>query len=139
MMAIGNQRPFVTAIINIDFENVGRWAERKGIGYTTFVDLSQKPETYDLIRADVERVNKSLPPAARVRKFVLLHKEFDPDEGDLTRTRKLKRGNLETRYQEMIDAMYSDRDSVRVRAEVKYRDGRTGVIEMAVRVCAIES
>jgi long-chain acyl-CoA synthetase len=138
MMAIGNQRPYVTAIINIDFENVGRWAERKGIGYTTFVDLSQKPETYDLIRADVERVNKSLPPAARVRKFVLLHKEFDPDEGDLTRTRKLKRGNLEARYQEMIEAMYSGLDQVRVRADVKYRDGRTGVIETAVRVAEVK-
>lgn len=134
----GKQRPHVTAIINIDFENVGRWAERHGVGYTAFVDLSQKPEVYDLIRADVERVNKTLPPAARVRKFVLLHKEFDPDEAELTRTRKLRRGFVEDRYREMIETMYGDSSEVRVRASVKYRDGRTGVIETAIRVCALE-
>ena len=134
----GKQRPCVTAIINIDFENVGRWAERHGVGYTAFVDLSQKPEVYDLIRADVERVNKTLPPAARVRKFVLLHKEFDPDEAELTRTRKLRRGFIEDRYREMIEAMYGDGGDVRVRASVKYRDGRTGEIETAIRVCALE-
>ena len=88
----GEDNPFVTALINIDFDNVGRWAERRGLAYTTFVDLSQKPEVYELIREDVERVNRTLPPAARVRKFVLLHKEFDADEGELTRTRKLRRG-----------------------------------------------
>jgi long-chain acyl-CoA synthetase len=140
VMSIGGKaRPYVAAIINIDFENVGRWAERRGIGYTTFVDLSQKPEVYDLIRADVERVNKTLPPPARVRKFVLLHKEFDPDESELTRTRKLRRGFMEERYREMIETMYGDGAEVRVRASVKYRDGRTGVLETAVRVCALES
>ncbi len=134
----GKQRPYVTAIINIDFENVGRWAERHGLGYTTFVDLSQKPEVYDLIRADVERVNKTLPPPARVRKFVLLHKEFDPDEAELTRTRKLRRGFMEERYREMIETMYGGGNQVSVRASVKYRDGRTGIIETAVRVCSLE-
>ncbi len=139
VMTIGSkQRPHVTAIINIDFENVGRWAERHGVGYTAFVDLSQKPEVYELIRADVERVNKTLPPAARVRKFVLLHKEFDPDEAELTRTRKLRRGFIEERYREMIEAMYGEGGDVRVRASVKYRDGRTGEIETAIRVCALE-
>ncbi len=133
----GKQRPYVTAIVNIDFENVGRWAERRGLGYTTFVDLSQKPEVYDLIRADVERVNKTLPPSARVRRFVLLHKEFDPDEAELTRTRKLRRGFMEERYRDMIDTMYGDGQEVRVRATVKYRDGRTGTIETAVRVCSL--
>jgi len=134
----GKQRPYVTAIVNIDFENVGRWAERRGVGYTAFVDLSQKPEVYDLIRADVERVNKTLPSAARVRKFVLLHKEFDPDESELTRTRKLRRGFIEERYRQMIEAMYGEGGEVRVSASVKYRDGRTGVIETAIRVCALE-
>ena len=139
VMAIGGaERAFVAAIINIDFDNVGRWAESRGLAYTTFVDLSQKPEVYDLIRADVEGVNRTLPRPARVRKFVLLHKEFDPDEAELTRTRKLRRGFMETRYDEMIEAMYSGRYSVVVRAEVKYRDGRTGVIETPVRVCSLE-
>jgi long-chain acyl-CoA synthetase len=138
LMSIGGrERAYVTAIINIDFDNVGRWAEKRGITYTTFVDLSQRPEVYDLIRADVERVNKTLPPPACVRKFVLMHKEFDPDEAELTRTRKLRRGFMEQRYQPMIDAMYHGLGEVRVRAEVKYRDGRHGVVETPVRVCSL--
>ncbi|MBI4788295.1 MAG: AMP-binding protein [Chloroflexi bacterium] len=139
VMAIGGQqRPYVTAIVNIDFANVGRWAEKKRIAFTTFVDLAQKPEVYDLIRQDVVRVNQTLPPPARVRKFVLLHKEFDPDDAELTRTRKLRRNVVEDRYREMIETMYADGTEVRVRAAVKYRDGRAGIIETAVRVCALE-
>jgi len=135
----GRDREFVTAIVNIDFDNVGRWAEKNRIPFTTFVDLSQRPEVYDLIRQDVERVNRTLPDPARVRRFVLLHKEFDPDEAELTRTRKLRRTFMEDRYNQMIRAMYDGLDSVRVRAGVKYRDGREGVIETAVRVCSLDS
>ena len=135
----GEERAYVAALINMDFENVGRWAEKRGVPYTTFVDLSQKPEVYDLIRRDVERVNRALPPAARIRKFVLLHKEFDADEGELTRTRKLRRNLLLERYQDMISAMYGDGDSVNVRAAVKYRDGREGVVETTVRVAAMQT
>ena len=139
VMSVGSEDdPFVTALVNIDFDNVGRWAERRGLAYTTFVDLSQKPEVYDLIRQDVERVNRTLPPAARVRKFVLLHKEFDADEGELTRTRKLRRGLLNERYRDMITTMYGGGDSVQVKAAVKYRDGREGVIETTVRVATLE-
>ncbi len=138
-MAVGGRdQPYVTMIVNIDFENVGRWAEKRGLTYTTFVDLSQKPEVYELVRADVERVNESLPPAARVRKFVLLHKEFDPDEAELTRTRKLRRAFMEERYRQMIDAMYTGLDHVTVRAQVKYRDGREGTVETPVRVYELE-
>lgn len=138
-MAIGGRdRAFVTAIINIDFENVGRWAEKRRIPYTTYVDLSQKTEVHDLIRADVERVNATLPEPARLRKFVLLHKEFDPDEAELTRTRKLRRNVMEDRYGEMIRAMYEGGQEVRVQAEVRYRDGRTGVVQTAVRVCSLD-
>lgn len=139
VMAIGGaDKAYVTTIIIIDFDNVGRWAEKRGLAYTTLVDLSQKPETYDLIRADVERVNRSLPPPARVCKFVLLHKEFDPDEAELTRTRKLRRGYMEDRYTEVIDTMYAGGERVQVRAEVKYRDGRTGLMETAVRIMTLE-
>jgi long-chain acyl-CoA synthetase len=139
VMSIGGEdQPFVTALINIDFDNAGRWAERQGLTYTTFVDLSQKPEVYELIRQDVERVNRTLPPAARVRKFVLLHKEFDADEGELTRTRKLRRGLLSERYQDMIATMYGGGDSVQVKAAVKYRDGREGVVETTVRVATLQ-
>jgi long-chain acyl-CoA synthetase len=138
-MAVGGaDKAYVTAIINIEFDNVGRWAEGRGLAYTTFVDLSQKPEVHDLIRADVERVNRTLPPPARVRKFVLLHKEFDPDEAELTRTRKLRRSYMEDRYEPMIDTMYGGGEEVRVRADVKYRDGRAGVVETSVRVCSLD-
>ena len=138
-MAIGDpETPFVTAMINIDFENVSKWAERHHINFTTFVDLSGKEEVYDLIQKDVERVNTGLPEAARVKKFVLLHKEFDPDEAELTRSRKLRRGFLRERYKELLDAMYGDQREVAVEAAVKYRDGRTGVISTTVKIRYLE-
>ncbi len=138
VMSVGGfDMQFVTAIINIDFDNVARWAEKNRIAFTTFVDLSQKPEVYDLIKQDVERVNATLPPAARIKKFVILHKAFDADEAELTRTRKLRRRTLEQKYGAMLDAMYNNRDQVTVSAEVKYRDGRTGVVETAVMVCTV--
>ena len=134
----GEDKPYVSALINIDFENVGRWAEKRGLAYTTFVDLSQKPEVYDLIRNDVARVNRVLPPPARIHKFVLLHKEFDADEGDLTRTRKLRRGQLSERYGDMITSMYGEHDSFQVSAAVKYRDGREGVVKTTVHVATMK-
>ncbi|MFQ3567470.1 MAG: AMP-binding protein [Aggregatilineales bacterium] len=137
-MAVGGfDMHYVTAIINIDFDNVARWAEKNRISFTTFVDLSQKPEVYELVKKEAERVNATLPPAARIKKFVILHKAFDADEAELTRTRKLRRRTLEQKYGAMLDAMYGDRDAVVVSAEVKYRDGRTGTVETAVRVCAM--
>jgi long-chain acyl-CoA synthetase len=138
VMAVGGfDMHYVTAIININFENVARWAEKSRIAFTTFVDLSQKQEVYDLIKREVERVNETLPEPARVKKFVILHKAFDADEAELTRTRKLRRRALEQKYGQMLDAMYGNRTDVTVSAEVKYRDGRTGVVETAVRVCTV--
>ncbi len=128
---------FVSCIININFENVARWAEKNRIAFTTFVDLSQKAEVYNLIKQEIERVNETLPPPARVQKFVILHKAFDADEAELTRTRKLRRRALEQKYGAMLDAMYGNLEQVTVSAEVKYRDGRTGVVETAVRVCSV--
>jgi long-chain acyl-CoA synthetase len=140
VMTIGGaDKPFVAALINIDFDNVGRWAERQGIAYTTFVDLSQKREVYELIRKDVENVNRNLPESARVMGFVLLHKEFDPDEAELTRTRKLRRRTLSQRYEEMISALYGDQGEVLVQAAVKYRDGREGIVETTVHVERLNS
>jgi long-chain acyl-CoA synthetase len=134
-MALGGaDMSFVSAIINIQFDNVARWAEKNRLSFTTFVDLSQKLEVYDLIRKDVERVNATLPAPARIRRFVILHKAFDADEAELTRTRKLRRDFLTQRYAEMIQAIYGGQDDVAVRAEVKYRDGRSAVVETAVRI-----
>jgi long-chain acyl-CoA synthetase len=116
---------------------MSRWAEKNRVNFTTYVDLTQKQETYDLVLKEIRRVNETLPPAARLRKFVILHKAFDADEAELTRTRKLRRKALEERYGDMLDAMYTDKDSVRVVAEVKYRDGRTGTVETDVRVATV--
>jgi long-chain acyl-CoA synthetase len=134
MVVGGEKRDFLFAIINMDFDNVGRWAEKNGISYTTFVDLSQKKEVYELIQKDVERVNKDLPLKARVKKFSLLHKEFDPDEGELTKTRKLRRAFLENRYKAMIQAAYAGEEKVVTEAEVKYRDGRTAAVSTEIRI-----
>ncbi len=138
-MAVGDKtRDFVTGIIIIDFENVGRWAEINRIPYTTFTDLSQKQEVANLIRADVERVNGTLPEVARVRRYVLLHKEFDPDEADLTRTRKLKREALEKRYGELIEALYSSKKDIEVEAEITYQDGRKGTLKTSLNIHTME-
>jgi long-chain acyl-CoA synthetase len=134
MVVGGRERAFLYMIITIDFNNVGRWAEKAGYPYTTFVDLSQKREVYDLIQADVERVNRDLPAGARVRRFSLLHKEFDPDEGELTKTRKLRRGFREEKYAGLIGAAYAGERSVTTQAQVKYRDGRTAVIQTEISI-----
>ena len=140
VMAVGSEdRSFVTALIIIDFENVGQWAEKQRIPYTTFVDLSQKPEVYNLVREVVREVNESLPPAARLQRFVLMHKEFDADESEMTRTRKLRRGYLYERYADIIEAMYHGDESIRVRAPVRYQDGSEGYIETEIRVMAMDN
>jgi len=139
VMAIGGKdEEFVVALISIDFQNVGRWAEKTACPYTTFVDLSQKSEVYELIRQDVNRVNSTLPQAAQVCRFILLHKEFDADEAEMTRTRKLRRSFLADRYHGMIDAIYAGEESIKVSAAVQYQDGREGVIETSVRVMNLE-
>ncbi len=135
VMALGGEtRDYVTALIIIAFDNVGYWAEKQGIGYTTFVDLSQKPKVYALINQAVQDVNENLPTGARVKRFVLLHKEFDADEAEMTRSRKLRRNVLYDKYMDIIEGMYSDTDSIDVSASVTYQDGTEGVIETAVSI-----
>ena len=134
MVIGGKDKEFVSAIINIDFAMVGKWAERNGIPYTTFVDLSQRQEVADLVQKDLVRVNGYLPEPARVRKFVLMHKEFDPDEAELTRTRKLRRDFMEHRYQELINTIYQGEKEINVKAPVTYRDGRTGIVTTSIKV-----
>ncbi len=135
MMTIGGaEREFVSAIIVIDFQNVSRWAEKRGIVFTTYVDLSQRKEVCDIIRNELQQVNESLPSYSQVKRFVILHKEFDADEAELTRTRKLRRGALQEKYRDLLDAIYGGEYQVHVSAEVKYRDGRTGTVETELRV-----
>jgi long-chain acyl-CoA synthetase len=134
----GEDKDYVTAIINIDLENVGRWAEARRIPYTTFTDLSQKPEVIELIRHDIERINKFLPEWSRIKKFVNLHKEFDADEAELTRTRKLRRTFVESRYSDLITALYGKEQEYQVEASVTYRDGRKGVIQTSIHINPVE-
>ncbi|MCK4821125.1 AMP-binding protein, partial [bacterium] len=104
------------------------------VAYTTFVDLCQKPQVYDLILEYIQRINRVLPEGARMKKFVNLHKEFDPDEAELTRSRKIRRSFVEDRYKDLIVAMYSDDDQIILDAPVTYRDGRKGVVKTAVNI-----
>jgi long-chain acyl-CoA synthetase len=134
MVIGGRDKDFVTAIINIDFTMVSKWAQQKRIPYTTYVDLSQRQEVAELVKKDLERVNSFLPEASRAKKFVILHKEFDPDEAELTRTRKLRRGFMAERYKELISAMYGLGEEVKVEAAVTYRDGRKGVVTTTIKV-----
>ncbi|MGA2159684.1 MAG: AMP-binding protein [Dehalococcoidia bacterium] len=134
MVIGGKDKSFVSAMVNIDFAMVGKWAERKGITYTTFVDLSQKEEVANLIKKDLVRVNSYLPELSRVKRYMLMHKEFDPDESELTRTRKLRREFMEMRYNPLIEAIYAGQKSLNVEASVTYRDGRKGVVSTGIRI-----
>jgi len=125
----GPDRAFASAIIIINYDNVSRWAGQRRVAYTTFTDLSQKPEVYGLVKMDIDRINKDLPPGARVKKYVNLHKEFDPDQGELTRTRKLRKRFLEELYRELIHAIYHGETEVPIEARVSYGDERVGNIK----------
>jgi long-chain acyl-CoA synthetase len=129
----------VAALIVMDIDNVGHWAEKKGIGYTTFVDLSQKPPVYDLISQAVHEVNSTMPEGARIRRFVLMHKEFDADESEMTRSRKLRRNVLAEKYGAIIEAMYAGADSVQVTATVTYQDGTEVTMETAVAIATVQA
>jgi len=137
-LVIGDEdREYVTGILNIDYDNVGKWAETNHISYTTFLDLSQKDEVAELLRGAAEDVNRVLPEQARLRKFVSLHKEFDADEDELTRTRKIRRSFIEKRYRNIIDGMYNNEDEIPVESEVTYQDGRKNIIRAFVKVRSV--
>ncbi len=133
-VVFGGDWPFVTAFINIDFANVGKWAENHQVPYTTYTDLAQKPEVYEIVKQHVLQANADLPPAARIRRFLLLHKELDADDAELTRTRKVRRRLVAQRYQDLIDALYSDQDAVEVETVITYQDGRTATIRTHLRI-----
>jgi long-chain acyl-CoA synthetase len=138
-VCVGQDRPFVGALVNIDLAAVGNWAERRGIAYTSYTDLSQKPEVYDLVQGEIARVNGDLRDdeamrAAQIRRFLILHKELDPDDEEITRTRKVRRGYIAGKYANLIEALYSDRTHVQVDARVTYEDGRSGTIRADVAI-----
>ncbi|MCJ7683768.1 MAG: AMP-binding protein [Desulfobacteraceae bacterium] len=130
----GPENAYVSAIIVIDNDNVSRWAGQKKLAFTSFAELSQAPEVYELVRQDIDRVNHTVPAGSWVRKYANLHKEFDPDEGELTRTRNLRRAFLEERYRKLIDAIYSEKAVAPIEAQVRYHDGRTATIKTTINI-----
>jgi long-chain acyl-CoA synthetase len=133
-LIIGQEKPFIASMISIDMGNVGKWAENNQIPYTTFTDLSQKDEVYDLIAKEVGKTNESLPKVAKVKRFVLLYKELDPDDDELTRTRKVRRKFVAGRYKELIDALYGDKEELEIEADIKYRDGKGYRMKTKVKI-----
>lgn len=133
-VVFGGDWPFVTAMINIDMANTGKWAENNQIAYTTYTDLAQKPEVYALVRRQVEQANADLPDAARIRRFLLLHKELDADDAELTRTRKVRRTYVAQRYDDIISALYSQNDFLDVESTITYQDGRSAVLKTRLRI-----
>jgi long-chain acyl-CoA synthetase len=121
---IGDKREYITAVICIDYAVTGKWADEKKLNYTSYQELSQMREIYDLVEKQILKANKDLPEAARVVKFINLYKEFDADDDELTRTRKLRRGFVEKRYQDIVEALYSDSQDVHIDTTIKYEDGR---------------
>jgi long-chain acyl-CoA synthetase len=133
-VTFGQGRPYVAAMIDIDMENVGKWAERNQLAYTTYTDLAQKPQVYDLIAQEVERVNSDLEDAMQIRRYVLLHKELDADDEEITRTRKVRRGFVAEKYKDIIEALFSDATEVPVTSVITYQDGRQAKIETKLAI-----
>lgn len=143
-VAFGDKREKVCAFINIDFEAVGNWAERRNLPYAGYTDLAQKPEVYELIRDCVEKVNADLAQdellaGSQITRFLVLHKELDADDGELTRTRKVRRGAIAEKYAVLIDALYGGKSSQFIETAVKFEDGRTGKVSADLKIVDVKT
>ena len=139
VVAYGDGRDRVCVLINIDFEAVGNWAERRNLPYAGYTDLAQKPQVYELIRECVEKVNADLAEdkllaGSQVSRFLVLHKELDADDGELTRTNKVRRGFIAEKYQVLIDALYGGKSEQFIETQVKFEDGRTGSVSATLQI-----
>jgi long-chain acyl-CoA synthetase len=121
-------------MICIDYPNVGKWAESRRISYTTYTDLACKPDVIELIAKEAVKVNETLPATTRIRKIVLLYKELDADDDELTRTRKVRRAFVGERYQHVIEGMYAGQATIPIDAVIKYQDGKTSNIKTTLAV-----
>jgi long-chain acyl-CoA synthetase len=138
-VAFGHERPFVTAMIAIDMSTVGTWAERRAIAYTSYADLSQNAGVRRFIRDEVAKLNATLPDATKVRRVLLLTKDLDADDAEMTRTRKVRRRYVTEKYTDVIDAFYSGRDEVELTTSVTYEDGRTAQLQARVHIEDVEA
>jgi long-chain acyl-CoA synthetase len=138
-VAFGNGRERVCAFINIDMEAVGNWAEKRNLPYAGYTDLASKPEVLALIRECVEQVNADLARDAllagsQIHRFLVLHKELDADDGEMTRTRKVKRGFIQDKYQVLVDALYAGKPEQFIETAVKFEDGRSGSVSATLKL-----
>lgn len=127
-VVLGAGRDFLAAIICIDLEAVGHWAQVNGVAYTSYAELSQRPEIYRLVQGVIRHVNEMLPPPLRLKRIANLHKEFDADDGEVTRTRKLRRNVIEEHYAQVIEALHGDGPTVEFEAHITYETGETGAL-----------
>ena len=139
VVAYGDGREKVCVFINIDFDAVGNWAERRNLPYAGYTDLAQKPEVYQFIKECVEKVNADLSVDAllagsQVSRFLVLHKELDADDGELTRTNKVRRGFIAEKYQPLIDALYGGKSEQFIETVVKFEDGRSGSVSATLKI-----
>ncbi len=143
-VAFGDGRAHATVMVNIDVQAVGDWAERRGIAYSGYTDLAAKPQVIELVRDCIEKVNADLARdpklcGSQIHRFVVLHKELDADDGELTRTRKVRRGFIGEKYATVVDALYGDSDRCIVEAQVRFEDGRTGMVRAELHVSSAQS
>lgn len=143
-VAFGDRRDHVCAFINIDFEAVGNWAEKRNLPYAGYTDLAQKPEVYQLVRECVEKVNADLAAdeklaGSQISRFLILHKELDADDGELTRTRKVRRGYIGDKYQVLVDALYGGKTEQFIETAVKFEDGRSGSVSATLKIMDVKT
>ena len=137
-VVFGGDYPYITAMLTIDQQTVGAWAEQTHLSYTTYTDLAQQDEVYRLVGAGVHYANEDLPEGVRVRKFVLLHKQLDPDDEEITRTRKVRRDVVADRYSDIVDALYADADAVTIHSTVTYQDGTRRDRDIDLRIMSMD-
>jgi long-chain acyl-CoA synthetase len=137
-VVFGDGKPFVAAIVAIDPNTVGKWAERNSLAYTSFQDLCARPEVLGLVRAEIRKCNALLPPAARIHRFLVLNKEFDADDDEITRTRKIRRGFVAKKYAAVIEGFYSGAGEVELNTEITYEDGRKAMLQSVLAIGDVE-
>jgi long-chain acyl-CoA synthetase len=133
-VVFGDARPFVAALIAIDPATVGNWAERHNLAYTSFQDLSARLEVRELIRDEIRKCNAALPAPIRLRRFLVLNKEFDADDDEITRTRKIRRRFVAEKYVAVVEAFYRDAADVELSTEITYEDGRKTMLRSTLTI-----
>ena len=143
-VAFGDGRPYAAAFVNIDLEAVGNWAERNGVPYASYQELAAFPQVYGIVKECIEQVNRDLAAdpnlsSSQIKRFLILHKELDADDGELTRTRKVRRRIIAEKYQPLIDGLYSSADHAFIETKVTFEDGRTGTLSADLKIAEAET